>query len=337
LTRLTAFSFLLMAHFVGSSADGNRARTLAKKREEERKEYETNKTSLKKISTSGLKEMDQVFSHQNTTYEDQFKQSTVGLVSFQDFKNKRKMIEKMVETEEKKKQDAIARAKKQKRKDRAAKLNALSFDPDEVTEVKSEEPKKKVRKDPTVPTHFLPDKDREAEEESMKSALREEFQAEQEIVKAEMIEVTYSYWDGSGHRRSIKVNKGCRIDQFLEKCRRDLSDEFHEVRGMSAENLMYIKEDLIIPHQYSFFDLIITKARGKSGPLFHFDVHDDIRLLADASVEKDESHAGKIVSRAYYERNQHVFPCSRWEVYDPTVERGGYTIKGGEINGRAKV
>ena len=34
----------------------------------------------------------------------------------------------------------------------------------------------------------------------------------------------------------------------------------------------YIKEDLIIPNHLSFYDLIVTKARGKSGPLFHFDV-----------------------------------------------------------------
>jgi len=51
---------------------------------------------------------------------------------------------------------------------------------------------------------------------------------------------------------------------------------------------MYVKEDLIIPHHYTFYDFIINKARGKSGPLFNFDVHDDVRLLADASVEKDE-------------------------------------------------
>ena len=40
---------------------------------------------------------------------------------------------------------------------------------------------------------------------------------------------------------------------------------------------------------YSFYDLIVTKARGKSGPLFHFDVHDDVRVGAiDARIEKDE-------------------------------------------------
>lgn len=55
---------------------------------------------------------------------------------------------------------------------------------------------------------------------------------------------------------------------------------------------MYVKEDLIIPHTVSFYDLIVQKARGKSGPLFHFDVHEDIRMQSDATVEKDESHAG---------------------------------------------
>lgn len=65
---------------------------------------------------------------------------------------------------------------------------------------------------------------------------------------------------------------------------------------------------------YTFYDFIINKARGKSGPLFNFDVHDDVRLLADATKEKDESHAGKVVERSYYSRNKHIFPASRWEV-----------------------
>ena len=64
-------------------------------------------------------------------------------------------------------------------------------------------------------------------------------------------------------------------------------------RGTSISSLMYVKEDLIIPHTVSFYDLIVQKARGKSGPLFHFDVHEDIRMQSDATVEKDESHAGE--------------------------------------------
>ena len=69
-----------------------------------------------------------------------------------------------------------------------------------------------------------------------------------------------------------------------------------------------------LSQHYTFYDFIVNKARGKSGPLFNFDVHDDVRLLADASVEKDESHAGKVVERSWYQRNKHIFPASRWEV-----------------------
>ena len=88
-----------------------------------------------------------------------------------------------------------------------------------------------------------------------------------------------------------------------------------------------------MPHDLTFYDLIVCRARGKSGPLFHFDVHDDIRVGAiDVRVEKDESHPGKVVQRHWYERNRHIFPASRWEVYDPTKEYGTYTIGGKEVN-----
>merc|ERR1719258_566663 len=84
---------------------------------------------------------------------------------------------------------------------------------------------------------------------------------------------------------------------------------------------MYIKEDLIIPSSITFYELIRDKARGKSGPLFHFDVHDDVREANDYRIEKDESHAGKIVERKWYERNKHIFPASRWEVYSKESRR----------------
>lgn len=70
----------------------------------------------------------------------------------------------------------------------------------------------------------------------------------------------------------------------------------------------------------------LLQARGKSGPLFTFDVHDDVRLVNDASVEKEESHAGKVLLRSWYERNKHIFPASRWEPYDPTKSYDKYTV-----------
>ena len=70
--------------------------------------------------------------------------------------------------------------------------------------------------------------------------------------------------------------------------------DFADLKTVTADQLMYVKEDLIIPQTNTFYDFIVIKARGKSGPLFAFDVHDDIRLVNDASVEKDESHAGTV-------------------------------------------
>ena len=156
--------------------------------------------------------------------------------------------------------------------------------------------------------------------------LREEWALKQEKLKNEEIEITYSYWDGSGHRRQVRMKKGNSIQQFLQKCLEGLRREFNDLKSVTVDQLMYIKEDLIIAHHYTFYDFIVTKARGKSGPLFSFDVHDDIRLVNDASVEKDESHAGKVCLRSWYERNKHIFPASRWEPYDPEKRWDSYTV-----------
>eukprot|EP00743_Colponemidia_sp_Colp-15_P002523 GILK01002735.1.p1 GENE.GILK01002735.1~~GILK01002735.1.p1 ORF type:complete len:288 (-),score=74.18 GILK01002735.1:206-1069(-) len=269
-------------------------------------------------------------------FEEQFKNDTVGLVTIEDFKRKRQRIDEFVEAEAAKKLAREEDERRQREADRVKRqrieTNKLSFaqDDDEQEEVVIPF-KKKISKDPNVDTDFLPDAAREERERLERELLIQEYKEEQERVKNEMVEVTYSYWDGSGHRRSILVKKGTTIGHFLEACRRMLEKEFPELRTTTSEQLMYVKEDLIIPHSFSFYDLIINKARGKSGPLFHFDVHEDIRLQHNAKVEKDESHAGKIVERKWFDRNKHIFPASRWEVYDPNKSFDLYTIRGGEV------
>lgn len=181
-------------------------------------------------------------------------------------------------------------------------------------------------KDLDVDTSFLPDREREEEERRLREKLAAEWRDRQQKLKEEEIEITFSYWDGSGHRRMVRMKKGNSIYQFLQACMEILRKDFNELRSISADQLMYVKEDLIIPHHYTFYDFIVTKARGKSGPLFSFDVHEDVRLIADATVEKDESHAGKVLLRSWYERNKHIFPASRWEPYDPTKTYERYTI-----------
>ena len=106
--------------------------------------------------------------------------------------------------------------KKSKKRKKATK-STLSFAMDDEEEgegadaqVKdgSEEPapkKGKFRKNPNVDTSFLPDRDREEEERRERERLRREWLEKQEQLKQEDIEITYSYWDGSGHRKSVVV------------------------------------------------------------------------------------------------------------------------------------
>lgn len=61
-------------------------------------------------------------------------------------------------------------------------------------------------KNPAVDTSFLPDRDREERERIEREELRKEWLARQDKMKNETIEVTYSYWDGSGHRKSVEVS-----------------------------------------------------------------------------------------------------------------------------------
>ena len=63
-------------------------------------------------------------------------------------------------------------------------------------------------------------------------------------------------------------------------------------------------------------------------------MHDDVRLgPVDSRVEKDESHAGKVMEKRLYERNKEKFPYSRFEVYDPKKSYDTYTVHGSETYG----
>ncbi|KAI9559704.1 hypothetical protein GHT06_013709 [Daphnia sinensis] len=334
-----------MAQYKGAASEGSRAMQMMKKREQAQEEVEFRKKKIEEeLKLSGMK--DKFASHYDAV-EQQLKTSTIGLVTLDEMKAKQEVIvqerEKQLAKKLKEKEREIEReleAKRAEKKKQKEQIKSLSFklDDDEEEEgdqeeivIKSEgEPvakKIKGNKNPDVDTSFLPDRDREEEENKLREELRQEWVTKQEALKQEPIEITYSYWDGSGHRKTTRMKKGNTIYQFLQRCLESLRKDFHELKTISADQLMYVKEDLIIPHHYSFYDFIVTKARGKSGPLFSFDVHDDIRIVSDASVEKDESHAGKVLLRSWYERNKHIFPASRWEPYDPTKTYEKYSIK----------
>ncbi|KAE9409546.1 XAP5-domain-containing protein [Gymnopus androsaceus JB14] len=316
-----------------SKAEGRREDALTKQRDQMREEFERQKKNLIN-ETEKARPSTHRFVGQHDSMEDSLKNSTVGLVHLEEFQQKRKELEEAkareaARTNELK--DDIKKVKKRKKAPKATLSFAMDEEPEEDPIKEDDEEldaderaakRGKFRKNPNVDTSFLPDREREEAERKERERLRKEWISKQEDMKQEDVEITYSFWDGSGHRKSVVCKKGDSISSFLDKCRQ----QFPELRAVSVDNLMYVKEDIIIPHHYTFYDFIINKARGKSGPLFNFDVHDDVRLLADATKEKDESHAGKVVERSYYQRNKHIFPASRWEVFDPEKNYGKYTI-----------
>lgn len=94
-----------------------------------------------------------------------------------------------------------------------------------------------------------------------------------------------------------------------------MKKEFAELRTVTPESLMFVKEDLILPHFYSFQDFIATRNMGKTGPLWQFDAAGEVRLRQDAALDCGESHPAKVVMRSWFEKNKHVYPCSRWEPF----------------------
>mmetsp|Transcript_25225 Transcript_25225/g.42264 ORF Transcript_25225/g.42264 Transcript_25225/m.42264 type:complete len:337 (+) Transcript_25225:163-1173(+) len=330
--------------YVGNAADSQRIRRLNDKRKEEQKDNEDAKA--KREASAGVSRLLGFAKSKTEVVEMAFKRETVGLQTASQFTEKKNSIEAQVIQEQELRrrcaEEAELRDKQKKRQKKKKALVRLSFvDDDEVEEEEEEEDEgekqevKKLKfgavgKNPNAVTGFLPDRDRDREERQLKEKLKGEWEAKQNKVKEEQLEVTYSYWDGAGHRKTLQLKKGNTIGEFLKAVREQLSVDYREMRTASVENLIYIKEDLIIPHEFSFYWMIVNKARGKSGPLFNFDVHEDVRMVNDASVEKDESHAGKVVERHWYDKNKHIFPASRWEVFDPTKNYGSYTIHGDE-------
>lgn len=263
--------------------EGRRQALLEKQRTQLLQDVANQKQALQQETERRNQSASARFTSRIEGVDEQLKKSTIGLVTLDEFRRTRNDIEEAqrreaaqaVTTDE----AAAAESKKLKKRKKEKKGQhkvALSFNPDgsddeDGASRRSTSPsttsnkKQKLTKNPTIDTSFLPDRDREARERTEREALRRQWLETQERVKNEVIEITYSYWDGTGHRKTVEVRvpdhevhtnsihptslsqqckKGDTIGQFLEKCRA----QFQELRGTSVDNMMYIKEDLIIPH-----------------------------------------------------------------------------------------
>ncbi len=68
---------------------------------------------------------------------------------------------------------------------------------------------------------------------SLKHRFEFEFWCAQ-LVRNEPLKITYSYWDGQGHRRVVTIRKGDSIAQFLQKVKEQLHPDFRELRRAAS-------------------------------------------------------------------------------------------------------
>lgn len=248
-------------------------------------------------------------------FEEEFRNSTVGLVSVEEFRAKRKRVDELV-------QKSLKAPEEPKRKVIQKTCSAkLSFGDDEEEEEEEEFEVPRtlgfLGKNPYVNTSFLPDEARTRALEQKKAELTAQWMEDQERIRNEEILITFSYYDGSGHRRDTTLPKGTTIEKFLVKVQNILERDFPDMRTRNPGSLLYVKEDLIIPARLTFYDLIKSEARGPHGPLFDYDDGEERDPDDPKPKGGNERHAGKVVCSRWYERNKHVFPASSWEHYDP--------------------
>ena len=326
-----------MANITGSRADAGRLIHLAVRREREKETMERRKKEMAEEAAK-LGNINEKFKAHYDAVEQTLKTTTTGLVTLDEMRAKQESVVAAREAQLARKELAAAaelspaEREADRRRQEEAKRRVLSFQLDDEDEEEEPEPepgpskKLKIGKDPSVDTSFLPDKEREEEENRLREELSTQWKEEQELMKAEPIVIAFSYWDGSGHRRDLRMRKGNTISQFLQKAVETLRPDFNELKASSCDGLMFIKEDLIIPHFYSFSDFIVTKAMGKTGPLFEFNAAGELRIRADAVLDTAESHPAKVCLRTWYEKNKHIYPASQWEPFDPRKKYGRTTI-----------
>eukprot|EP00960_Hanusia_phi_P040467 754455-Hanusia_phi.AAC.1 len=192
---------------------------MQRKREDEVKKLEETKKKIQEQNRVDVTGFNTKFgTSKGDVIQDELGKVTVGLVTLEQLKkHKEELAKKEQILEHLQRKEEIENEKQKReadRKNRKSKLtkSTLSFG-DEAEELEEEEvepvAKKKVVKNPTVDTSFLPDKDRELREIEERRKLTQEWHEEQERKKAEVRAGGggADLFDaaGSGHRDNLQL------------------------------------------------------------------------------------------------------------------------------------
>ena len=277
---------------------------------------------------------------------------TVGLVHLNQFQKIREDIETEERTGILKNRENEEKERKRKRRQQAASKLSFEVDEDEEPEIEVERgdreissisedgtlliKKNRLGADPSVVSYF------EASDyvaatsaalESSKERQELERKVRDEKRKSSLVRLTLSFYDGADHRFCVDFKRGDVLMDVLKKCQL----EYGPLRGVLLEDLMLVKENLILPSTLSVFDLEEMGALkdGGRGPyhnsdLFSFtlqakdqkaaansgDPTSTAPLSPDEMIETDASRNAKICCKAWFERNKQLVPAKYWFSFD---------------------
>ncbi|RDA83654.1 hypothetical protein CP532_4675 [Ophiocordyceps camponoti-leonardi (nom. inval.)] len=194
-------------------------------------------------------------------------------------------------------------------------------------------------------------------EATEREALRLEFLSLQEAVKATEVAIPFVFYDGAHiPGGTVRLKKGDFVWVFLDRCRkvgvgRKVGEHGqhhhhhhhhhhnHHRRGWAragVDDLMLVRDTIIIPHHYDFYYFVMNKILGPSGDRL-FDYSADAPPESDASHSEglaptpskatttdistlegatDDPRRTKVVDRRWYARNKHIYPASTWQEFD---------------------
>ncbi|KAK2002118.1 XAP5-domain-containing protein [Colletotrichum falcatum] len=258
------------------------------------------------------------FTPSNKTVTERISDSTVGLVALSDFRKRRAEVLDQQDREREAAlsgastpdrsgsatsdhaSDSASSANQPKKKNKKNKIGAskLSFGDDEEEDEGTSAPakkgknaegsdgdkgekKSKVVANSSVP--FVPKVMSKAalrREAAEREALRREFLAIQEAVKATEIAIPFVFYDGSNiPGGTVRVKKGDYIWVFLDKSRKvgaalgvgEKTNSRREWARVGVDDLLMVRGSIIIPHHYEFYFFVINKNRGPGGQqLFNY-------------------------------------------------------------------
>ena len=97
--------------------------------------------------------------------------------------------------------------------------------------------KRKIGKDPSVNTVFLPDAEREAQEAIDREAMRKQLLASQAAMREKLLTIHFNYYNGLDNWGSVQIKVGDTVWIAIERAKR----LYTAIQLLSTEKLVFIK------------------------------------------------------------------------------------------------